>query len=94
MGGVWVSFTIKQRHSKVDVRLPVFVETKKSTARLGNELQTHGFRVAVIHGDCLQAEREKALRRYDITLPQAIVTLQVRDESVRMITVIIQTASL
>jgi len=44
----------------------VFVETKKSTAKLGADLKAKGFRVATIHGDCSQPERETALRSFRV----------------------------
>lgn len=45
-------------------RCMVFVETKKSAARLGTDLRQKGFRVTAIHGDCSQPEREVALRSF------------------------------
>lgn len=51
-------------HLTDEGRCMVFVETKKSAARLGQDLTGLGFRVAAIHGDCSQPERETALRRF------------------------------
>jgi len=47
-------------------RVMVFVETKRSAAKLGTDLRTQGFRVATIHGDCTQPERETALRSFRV----------------------------
>ena len=53
-------------------RVMVFVETKKSAAKLGVDLRAQGYRVAAIHGDCTQPERETALRRYSASLPLSL----------------------
>ena len=39
----------------------VFVRTKRSTERLAQKLERHGFRIAVIHGDRSQSQRTRAL---------------------------------
>jgi len=42
----------------------VFVRTKRGADRLANKLAQRGLRVAVMHGDCSQPQRERALEKF------------------------------
>jgi ATP-dependent RNA helicase RhlE len=55
----------------------IFTRTKRGTQRLANELVRDGFNAAMIHGDCTQAQRNRALNGFQEGLFRVLVATDI-----------------
>jgi len=61
--------------ARAQTRTLVFVRTKRGADRLAEQLEREGLKVAAIHGDLRQSQREKALKDFIAgTLPVLVAT--------------------
>lgn len=60
-----------------DGRSLVFVRTKRATERLSQKLERNGLRVAVIHGDRTQSQRNRALEAFQLGRLRVLVATDV-----------------
>jgi ATP-dependent RNA helicase RhlE len=62
----------------------VFVRTKRATERLAQKLQRNGLRVAVIHGDRTQSQRNKALEAFQQGRLRVLVATDVASRGIHV----------
>ena len=62
----------------------VFVRTKRATERLAQKLQRSGLRVAVIHGDRTQSQRNKALEAFQQGRLRVLVATDVASRGIHV----------